>query len=225
MSEPYYCENYIDIFSVNTFKLAVYPQYIVFGSPIFDINLQKAKFNTQTSLKIPEICLDNWLDFLNKVSTNFFEDQSIQGQQVIYSDLPIEEKHKNQLQNQKNCFFYELLNIEDSANTKVTISSTYLTIPLHFTLDSYEFLQFCQAFSTIFFKMYCYTPTQNLCINNFVQTENSGYIIECTLYEVFLHLKAQTLLPLSISECIRIAELIMRHKHTLIKWKKLAVLF
>ena len=56
MSEPYYCENYIDIFSVSNFKLAIYPQYIVFGQPIFDISSQKVKFNCQTSLKIPEDC-------------------------------------------------------------------------------------------------------------------------------------------------------------------------
>lgn len=225
MSEPYYCENYIDIFSVSNFKLAIYPQYIVFGQPIFDIGSQKVKFHCHTSLKIQEHCIDNWLNFLRKVSFDFIEDKTTTGQQVIYTERPIEEENINNLQKQKNCHFYEIKNSENTPNLKaVTFSSTYLTTPVHFTLDSLEFLQLCQAFSTGFFKIYCYTPTQNLCINNFVETENSAYIMECSLYEVFLHLRAQTLLPLSVSECIRTAELIIRHKDILIKWKKLSIL-
>jgi hypothetical protein len=198
----------------------------VFGQPIFDISSQKVKFHCQTSLKLPEDCLNNWFEFLHKVLFDFIEEKSSTGQHVIYTERPIEEENKNDLQKQKNCYFYEIKSTEDTPNLNVvTFSSTYLTTPVHFTLDSLEFLQFCQAFSTGFFKMYCYTPTQNLCIKNFIETENSGYIIECSLYEVFLHLRAQTLLPLSLSECIRTAELIIRHKDILIKWKQLSILF
>lgn len=224
MSEPYYCANYIDIFSVSNFKLAIYPQYIVFGQPIFDISTQKVKFNTQTSLKIPEESLTHWFEFLHTVFVDFMEETNTKGQHLIYTDEPIEEENKNNLQKQKNCYFYEIKSNESNIKV-ITFCSTYLTLPLYFTLEALEFLQFCQAFSTGFFKMYCYTPTQNLCIQNFIETENSGYIIKCTLYEVFLHLRAQTLLPLSVSECMRTAELIIRHKDIIIKWKQLAVLF
>ena len=224
MSEPYYCENYIDIFSVSNFKLAIYPQYIVFGQPIFDISSQKVKFNCQTSLKIPEDCLTHWFEFLHTVFVDFMEDKDTKGQYLIYTEKPIEEQNKNNLQKQKNCYSYERKSNENDIKV-ITFCTTYSTLPNYFTLDALEFLQFCQAFSTGFFKMYCYTPTQNLCIQNFIETENSGYIIECTLYEVFLHLRAQTLLPLSISECMRTAELIIRHKDILIKWKQLALLF
>ena len=225
MSEPYYCENFIDIFSVCNNKLAIYPQYIVFGKPIFDISSQKVKFNCQTSLKIPEDSLNNWLSSLYKVLFDIIEDKAVLGQHNIYSEEPIKEENKEQLEKQRNCFFYEIKNAENTPDLKVVIiSSTYLTNPVHFTFDSLQFLQFCQAFSTGFFKMYCYTPTQNLCIQNFIETENSGYIIECSLYEAFLHLRAQTLLPLSLNECIRTSELIIRHKEILIKWKQLALL-
>ena len=224
MSEPYYCENYIDIFSVSTFKLAIYPQYIVFGHPVFDINSQKVKFNCQTSLKIPEDSLTHWFRFLHKVFVEFMEGTDHKGQHIIYTETAIEKENENNLQKQKNCHFYEIKSNENDIK-KITLCTTYSNVPLFFTLDALEFLQLCQAFSTGFFKMYCYTPTQNLCIQNFIETENSGYIMQCTLYEAFLHLRAQTLLPLSVSECIRTAELIIRHKDILIKWKQLSVLF
>jgi hypothetical protein len=224
MSEPYFCENYIDIFCVSHYKLAVYPLYLVFGRPIFDINSQKVKFPSQTSLKIQENCLSEWLYALHTITVNFFEDQNLIGQKVIYSDTPIEEENKEDLENRKQCFFYEIKHSEDASDLKIRISSTYSAAPVHFLLDSSEILEFVQAFSAIFFKLYCYSPTQNLCIENFVKTENSGFILECTLYEVFLHLRAQALLPLSVSECMRTAELIIRHKEIIIKWKKLAVL-
>jgi len=58
---------------------------------------------------------------------------------------------------------------------------------------------------------------------NFIKSENSGFVTESSFYEVFLHLKGQTVYPLSPYECIRTAELIIRHKDILIEWKKLAV--
>jgi len=48
--------------------------------------------------------------------------------------------------------------------------------------------------------------------------------MESSLYEVFLHLRAQTLFPLSVNECIQTAELNICHKDILIQWKKIAVL-
>jgi hypothetical protein len=224
MSELYFSKNYIDIFSVSQYKLAVYPLFLVFGQPLFDSNSQEVKFNQHKSLKIQENYLSSWLHFLSCVILNYVEDQHVEGQQLIYSETPVNEENKNNLQNQKNCYFYETEKNEDTSFYKVKIFSTFTKEPLQFTLDSWEFFELCQAFSSIFFKLYCYTPTQNLCIEHFINNENSGHVKECSLYEAYLHLRAQTLFPLSVNECIRTAELIIRHKNILIEWKKLAVL-
>jgi len=34
---------------------------------------------------------------------NFIEDQHVEGQELIYSETPVEERNKNNLQNQKSC--------------------------------------------------------------------------------------------------------------------------
>ncbi len=227
MSESFFCENYIDIYTISQHKLAVYPSYLVLGHPIFDSSCEKVKFNRQSSLKITENYFSSWLHFFYKVLFIFIEDQHQdqhkEGQQLIYSEEPVEEQNKDNLQNQKNCYFYEITKTQDTYN-KVKISSTFSIKPVHFEFNSWDFFQLCQAFTSIFFKVYCYTPTQNLCIDNFIKSENSGFVLQSSFSEVLLHLKNQTVYPLSLNECIRTAELIIRHKDILIQWKKLAVI-
>jgi hypothetical protein len=219
MSETYYSDNYIDIFTISDYQLAVFPLFLIFGPPTFDTRLQKVKFNCETSFKLPEDSISYWFTSLQKLIDLFFDNHTRYPQELIYSETPVQEEERNNLENKKDCFYFQV------SNTILTITSTYTAKPVHFTFDASTFVKFCEGFSTIFFKLYCYTPAQNLCIEQLVKSENTGFLIESSFHEIFLSLRAQALMPLTINECVRISELIIRHKDILIKWKKFALMF
>jgi len=145
----------------------------------------------------------------------------IEGQQVTYSETPLDKKKSN-LQNKKKSLPF-LWDEEKSRHLlyKVKLSSTLTKEPLYFTLDSWEFVELCQVFTGILKTILLYAYSKPLYRTLYKQWK-FGF---CLYTKFFLHLRAQTLFPMSVNECIQTAEIIIHHKEILIQWKNLLLYY
>jgi hypothetical protein len=208
---------YIDIASVGDKKLAVYPNFLCLGKPIFDTHLQRVKFLSDTTIQITERSFEYFLVFLPKAFKIF--DHLKTEWKLIYTEQVIE-KNSN-LEEAKNCLCYYGSGEKDQRT--VTITSSYPLKKLSFNLNSIEFQELCQAFSNLFFKSYCYPPMQNTIIDDFVLTSTLKDIQELTLKDLLLHFKSNSVIDINPNEALIIANLIVRHRKILCLWHRIIV--
>jgi len=209
---------YIDICAVGDKKLAVYPNFIIFGKPIFDSHLQRVKFISDHTIKIKERVFKYFFLFLQKAFELF--DNSALTPVLIYN-----EKHFSEncdLKDVKNCLFYHGKGEKDQRS--VIITSTFGTKNVSFELDFCSFNELCESFSCLFFKSYCYTPLQNTIIEHFVHLTSAQEIQNICLKQLILQIKQINLLDLSPNETLFVASLIVRHRKLIILWRQFAVL-
>jgi hypothetical protein len=217
--------NFVDIFTISEVKLAVFPNFIVIGEPIFDLKYQKVKFICENSLKITEISVINWFKFLKKLYSFFnpnTESEIVIEKNknfLIYCEESIEENEN--LDTKTNCIFYKVDLIAEKTKC-VTITSTYFVKPVQFTFKYLNFMELYKAFSAAFFKLYGYSTIENLCIENFIKSSSTttGLIKKGTFKDILAKVKSDTIIDLTINQCFKITELIIRHRTILVLWKE-----
>jgi len=209
---------YIDICTVGDYKLAVYPNYLLFGKAVFDSHLQRVKFQNNNTIKLTEPIFAPFFIFLQK-SFKLFENDE-QKVTLIYSETPITDD-LNLLQI-KNCLFY---NAEGEKNNRIiVITSTYCSKNIVYKLNYQAFCELCESFSTLFFKTYCYTPVQNTVIEHFVHLTSVSDIKKKQLKDFIQIIRHQNVLDLMPNEVLQICNLIVRHRKMLSLWRHFAVL-
>ena len=209
---------YIDICSVGDYKLAVYPNYLLFGKAIFDSHLQQVKFSNNNSIKLTEPIFAPFFIFLQK-SFKLFENNE-QKVTLIYSEAPVTDDIN--LSNVKNCIFYSAEG--ENINRLIVITSTYSAKNVVYKLNYQAFSELCESFSSLFFKTYCYTPVQNTVIEHFVHLTSVSDIKKKTLKDFIQIIKHQNVLDLIPNETLQICNLIVRHRKMLALWRHFAVL-
>jgi hypothetical protein len=214
----FYCEPYIDISTFGTKKVAVYPNYIILGVPTFDQKLQRVKFPVEKSIKFGEACFEHFFVFLKK-AFKLFENLDIKPV-LIYSEIAINEE--SDLENSENCLFYHGEGPENFR--KVVLKSRLNKTNVVFELDFVSFNELCEAFASVFFKFYCYSPIQNIVIEQFVSETKVNEIKTKSFKELCDIIKTIKIVDLTPYECIVIANLIMRHRKILILWRHFVVL-
>lgn len=214
----YNSDIYIDICTVGDLKLAVYPNYLLLGKPVFDSHHQRVKFNTLSSIKLSEPVFRNFFIFLQKAFQLFEnEDNSLT---VIYSESPISDNVE--IKDLKNSLFYEA---EGEKNLRIVIlCSTYNETQVKFYLNFQTFNELCESFSCLFFKTYCYTAVQNTVIEHFVHLTIVKDIKQKSLKDLITLIKEQNVLELTHNEVLIIANLIVRHRKLISLWRHFAVL-
>ena len=208
---------YIDIATIGDKKLAVYPNYLCFGKSLFDSHLQRVKFNTEASLKITERSFEYFLLFIPKALKLF--DNLKTDLKLIYSEEIIDPKAN--LEEAKNCLCY--YGRGEKNQRTIVITSSYTPNKLSFQLNFFEFKEFCQAFSNLFFKSYCYSPLQNTFIDYFVLTSTLNDIQELTLKQLLIKIKSLSLIDITVNEALIVANLIVRHRKILCLWHRIIV--
>jgi hypothetical protein len=215
-----FSENYVDITSVGDYKLAVYPNFLVLGKAVFDTKLQRIKFSTETSFKIQEFAFENWFEFL-KNGLNLFKNKD-EVNVLIHCEAAVQPN--TNLEETTNTFYYCGKGPLPLEKRTIIITSTYGLTPFSFEFNFHQFQALCEAFSSLFFKIYCYTPVQNIIIDHFVQSTPLPGIQNRSLKELFQSITHLNYLDLTPSECLVIADLIVRHRNLLMKWRHFAVL-
>lgn len=223
--KAYFVANFVDIYTINELKLVIFANFIVLGEPIFDQKYQKVKFLCDGCFKINERSIINWFKFLKKLY-NYFNPISesevlIENNKtcLIYTEEIIQENEL--LENKTNCFYYKTEIIEEKTKC-VTITSTYLAKPVTFSFQYLSFMELYKAFSAAFFKIYGYTSIQNLSIEYFIKSSLTPLrlIKNGSFKDILTKVKNDTILDLTINECFKITELIIRHRLVLSYWKE-----
>ena len=210
-------EIYIDIATIGDKKLAVYPNYMCFGKSIFDTCIQRVKFNIESTLKITERSYEYFLIFIPKALKIFNNTKT--NLNLIYTEEVIDKNAD--LEQAKNCICYYGSGEKDQRT--LIITSSYSSNKLSFHLNCLQFEEFCQAFSNLFFKTYCYTPVQNTIIDNFVLTSKLTDIQELTLKQLLVKIRNNSLIDLTANEALIIATLIVRHRKILCLWHRISI--
>ena len=209
---------YIDISSVGDKKVAVYPNYLIFGKAIFDSHLQRAKFNEEASIKINERAFEHFLQFLSKAISIYHNKKTTLT--LIHSDTFIPKDFN--LEEAKNCLYYN--GFGEKEERTLIITSTYNTPKVSFELNYKTYIELYEAFSNLFFKSYCYSPIQNIVIEHFVNNTSKNDIEEQCLKTIITNVKRLKLINLTANQLLRLSTLIVRHRKLLCLWHKFCVL-
>jgi hypothetical protein len=210
--------NFLDIYSVNEYKLVVYTFGLVFGKP--SLNQFKLTFEANQYLKITEYTLNEWFTFLQKVSK--------------YLGLS-EDERKDSVNSIRNPYIIVTYSEQEEETADVSTLSRYCVCSLRneneefeltfiskideifeFTLKQHEFFSFLQGFCDLFFKMYCYPSEIYILIKQIVKNDSS-LINKCNFNDIYNKLPNYA----NSSEKIYAIELIERHKDILISWNEL----
>lgn len=212
-------QKFIDIVTINEFKLAVYPSYLVFGIPVYqDFSLV---FESNNYIRIKEHQITVWIDFFDRLAQilgNPDNQEELGKETLIVTDTVLADTNVNTLDVTKldNCCYFV---IKVELNQKIVYLTAKYQQTIYFTLPETESFLFIQAFRSIFFKIYAYPERVNFYTLEIVKKCPIKYLEDDSNEKIFDFI--QTIYFLQENELYYITELVRRHRLLFIKFKQL----
>ena len=198
-----------DLCTVGDYKLVLYTSYLAFGKPIFQ--RENLQFGSNVLL-IKEHHFLQWF--------HFFENTLLRNKTrkpchntLIYTE---EEDDIEALNSLKNCVVFSV-SLENE-HLKFEITSSF-DRQFTFSLTEVEIYLFHTAFTTLFFKVYCYKAPVYYSLSECVKGMNLD-LLKRNSFNEFLHQVPSFYSFISDNEMYLVSELLLRHRQIILKWKE-----
>lgn len=209
-------QNYIDCYSVGSFKFVVYASKLVFGKPVFD-EKSTLIFEENSYIAIHNYDLGDYFEFVEHLK-NLCSKKS--EHKLYKKETIVTSAAKDTTKNYVSFLFQQ----DDQDFSELEITSNYAT-KFSFKLNIEEIYYFRIGFGLLFFKIHAYPPKINLTIKSILLSdqEKDRILSDSTKKDIDLFKLVDSYVGfiLTSHEYFLVHEILVRHRKFLVKWQNL----
>jgi len=218
-------DKFIDILTINSFKLAVYPSFLVFGEPVFENYC--LNFPADQYILIKEFQLSQWFTFLDKLGQiighpeDFRLDNNIFDKETLIVSNDSEDEVGNVDLKKLQNFCSSIIKFEEKTSTITVSLIGNFSQKVTFHLNEFDCYLFVQSFKTLFFKLYCYDSNISFYLLKVINQCDMECLEDETGNNFFEYI--QKIYSFQTNQIHYMTELILRHRKLFIQYKNLKI--